>query len=334
LSEPYIAPAPSDPASWDLATSEQLNRSFVAGQVLADIADVDPRIVVLTADLKYSNRTVDFARRHPERFFNVGIAEQHMVSMAAGMATFGYVPYVATFASFLGLLCAEQVRTDLAYPNLPVRLLAHHTGISLGFYGTSHHATEDLGLLRSMANMTVVCPCDASSTARAITDTVNLPGPLYLRLGRGRDVDVYDAGAPGFEVGRLARLRDGDDLVIVANGVTVAPALQAAQTLEQEGVHAAVLDAHTVRPFDADGLCEAVAGVGRLLVAEEHNVIGGVASACADALVDAEIGAVKLTRLGMPADEYSLIGPPTHLYRHYRLDADGIVTAARELLAR
>ena len=156
MSEPYLAPVPSDPASWDLATSEKLNRSSVAGEVLAEPADTDSRIVVLTADLKYSNRTVDFERRHPGRFFNVGIAEQNMVSMAAGMATFGYVPYVATFASFLVLLCAEQMRTDLAYPNLPVRLLAHHAGISLGFYGTSHHATEDLGLLRSMANMTVV----------------------------------------------------------------------------------------------------------------------------------------------------------------------------------
>jgi transketolase len=333
MTERYLAPAPSDPASWDLATSEKLNRSFVAGEVLADLADTDSRIVVLTADLKYSNRTVDFERRHPDRFFNVGIAEQNMVSMAAGMATFGYVPYVATFASFLGLLCAEQMRTDLAYPNLPVRLLAHHAGISLGFYGTSHHATEDLGLLRSMANMTVICPCDANSTARAIAETVDRPGPVYLRLGRGREPDVYDPAVP-FEVGRLARLRDGDDLAIVANGATVQPALEAAEALAAEGVEATVLDAHTVRPFDADGLCEVAGRVGRLLVAEEHNVIGGVASACADALVDAELGGIKLKRLGMPPDEYSLIGPPTHLYRHYGLDGDGITSAARELLAR
>jgi transketolase len=334
VSEPYLAPVPSDPASWDLATAEQLNRSAVAGETLADLADGDARIVVLTADVKYSSRTVDFERRHPERFFNVGIAEQNMVSMAAGMATFGYLPYVATFASFVGLLCAEQLRTDLAYPGLPVRVIAHHAGISLGFYGTSHHATEDLGLLRSMANMTVVCPCDAHSTARAIADTVDLPGPLYLRLGRGREPDVYEAGAPGFEVGRLSRLRDGEDLAIIANGITVAPALSAAQTLAGEGIDAAVIDAHTVRPFDAEGLCAIAAQTKRLLVAEEHNVIGGVASACADALIDGEVGGVKLARLGMPANEYSLIGPPTHLYRHYGLDADGLVAAARGLLVR
>jgi transketolase len=310
-----------------------LNHSFVAGEVLAELADHDSRIVVLTADLKYSNRTVDFARRHPHRFFNVGIAEQNMVSMAAGMATFGYVPYVATFASFVGLLCAEQMRTDLAYPNLPVRLLAHHAGISLGFYGTSHHATEDLGLLRAMANMTVVCPCDALTTRRAITDTVDLAGPIYLRLGRGRDPDVYDADT-AFQIGRLATLRDGGDLTIVANGATVQPALVAAETLSEAGVEAAVLDAHTVRPFDAEGLCAAVARSRRLLVAEEHNVIGGVASACADALVDAGLAGIAFARLGMPPDEYALIGPPTHLYRHYGLDAEGIADAARTLLAR
>ena len=148
------APTPNDPASWDLSTAARLAHAAVAGEVLAALADDDERIVVLTADLKFSNRTVDFERRHPDRFFNVGIAEQQMVSMAAGMATFGYVPYVATFASFVGLLCAEQIRTDLAYPGLPVRVLAHHAGISLGYYGTSHHATEDIGVMRSIAGLT------------------------------------------------------------------------------------------------------------------------------------------------------------------------------------
>ncbi len=321
-----------DPDSWDMAVSYRLARSFVAGEELAAIADADPRIVVLTADLKFSNRTVEFEERHPERFFNVGIGEQNMVTMAAGMATFGLVPYVSTFASFVGLLGAEQLRTDLAYPGLPVRVLAHHAGISLGFYGTSHHATEDLGVLRSIAGMTVVCPCDATSLRRALRQTVDVPGPVYLRLGRGRDPDVYaDREAGTFEVGKVAVLRAGGDLTIVANGLTVAPALEAAERLAAEGVEATVLDAHTVRPFDAETFCAAAARTGRVLVAEEHNIYGGVASVCADALVDAGVGA-RLARLGMPPDEYSLIGPPTHLYRHYRLDVDGILGRARELL--
>jgi transketolase len=325
-----------DPGSWDMAVSYRLAESFVMGEELTAITDEDPRIVVLTADLKFSNRTVEFEKRHPDRFFNVGIAEQNMVTMAAGMATFGLVPYVATFASFVGLLGAEQLRTDLAYPGLPVRVLAHHAGISLGFYGTSHHATEDLGVLRSIANMTVVCPCDATTTRAALRQTVDAPGPVYFRLGRGRDVDVYSArleADPGaFEVGRIATLREGEDLTIVANGITVSAALEAAERLAAgDGIQASVLDAHTVRPFDAETLCRAAGRSGRVLVAEEHNIYGGVATACADALVDGGVGA-RLSRLGIPPDEYSLIGPPTHLYRHYRLDADGVTDAARELL--
>jgi transketolase len=327
-----VAPVPSDPGSWDLATSAKLNQSFVAGRVLSDLADTDDRIAVLTADLQHSNRTAVFAERHPERFHNVGIAEQHMVSMAAGMATMGFIPYVATFASFIGLLCAEQLRTDLAYPNLRVRVLAHHAGISLGFYGTSHHATEDIGVLRSMANMTIVGPCDAISTEQALRETVELEGPIYFRLGRGRDVDVYGREQAQFAFGRHTVLREGDELVIVANGIGVDAALVAAEALAERGVSATVLDAHTIRPFDAETLCEHVARASRLLVVEEHNVYGGLASACADALVDGGVGPVSMTRLGMPADEYSLIGPPTHLYRHYGLDAEGIEARALSLV--
>jgi transketolase len=332
VAERFTAPIPAEP-SWDLAGSAALSKSAVAGQVLADMADDDERIVVLTADLMYSNRSADFAARHPDRFVNTGIAEQNMLTMAAGMATFGYIPYAATFASYASLLGAEQLRTDLAYPGLPVRVLAHHAGISLGFYGTSHHATEDLGLLRSVANMTVVCPCDAASTEWALRATVDLPGPVYFRLGRGREPDVYERGGTGQQLGRLSLLREGGDLAIVANGVTVEPALRAAARLaEEEGVEAAVVDAHTIRPFDSEGICELAQRTGSLLVAEEHNAIGGVASACADALVDGGVGPVRLERLAMPADEYSLIGPPTALYRHYGMDEQGIVERARSLL--
>ncbi len=328
------APIPSAPESWDLVGSERLAASAVAGEILATMADENPDIVVITADLKFSNRTVDFEKAHPNRFLNVGISEQHMVSMAAGMATFGYRPYIATFASFVGLLAAEQLRTDLAYPGLPVRVLAHHAGISLGFYGTSHHATEDLGLLRSVANMTVVCPCDATSIADALRQTADLPGPVYFRLGRGREPDVYaDRPAGTFEFGRAAVLREGDDLTIVANGITVHEALAAADRLAGDGTETAVLDAHTVRPFDAETVAAHAGRSGRLLVAEEHNVVGGVASACAEALVEHGLADVRLERIGMPADEYALIAPPTHLYRHYGMDAEGIESRARDLLA-
>jgi transketolase len=313
---------------------EKLSTSAVAGKVLAAMGDEDPDIVVLTADLKFSNQTVDFERAHPERFVNVGISEQHMVSMAAGMASVGLKPYVATFAPFVGLLAGEHIRTDLAYPGLPVRVIAHHAGIAIGFYGTSHHATEDLGLMRSIAGLTVVCPCDATATEAALRQTADLPGPVYFRVGRGRDVDVYDAQPEGtWRFGEAAVLREGGDLTIVANGITVAAALEAARALCADDIEASVIDAHTVRPFDGVTIAEHAGQSRRLLVAEEHNVVGGVASACAEALVEHGLADVKLARIGMPADEYSLIGPPTHLYRHYGMDADGIEAKARELLA-
>jgi transketolase len=329
------APKPSDAESWDLADSQRMSVSAVAGLVLAEMAEDDPRIVVLTTDLKFSNRTVDFESAHPSRFLNLGISEQHMVSMAAGIASFGYRPYIASFASFVGLLAAEQLRTDLAYPGLPVRVLAHHSGISFGFYGTSHHTTEDLGLLRSVANMTVVCPCDATSIAAALRQTAELPGPVYFRLGRGREPDVYASLPAGaFEFGRTAVLREGSDLTIVANGITVHEALAAADRLADDGIQAAVLDAHTVRPFDGETIAHHVRRSGRLLVAEEHNVVGGVASACVEALMEHGLGEAGLERIGMPADEYALIAPPTQLYHHYEMDASGIESRARDLLAR
>jgi transketolase len=326
-----VAPDPSGP-SWDLAGMAQLSQSFVAGKVIAAMADEDPDIVVITADMKFSNMTADFEQAHPDRFVNVGISEQHMVSMSAGMASVGMKPYIAAFAPFVGLLGGEQIRTDLAYPGLPVRIIAHHAGIAIGFYGTSHHATEDLGLMRSIAGLTVVCPCDATATEAALRQTADLPGPVYFRVGRGRDVDVYDGRPGAWRFGEAALLREGGDLTIVANGVTVSGALEAATALAADGVEATVIDAHTVRPFDDATIAEHAGRSGRLLVAEEHNVVGGVATACAEALVEHGLAGVRMARIGMPADEYSLIGPPTHLYRHYGMDGAGIEKKARELL--
>jgi transketolase len=326
-----VAPDPSG-ASWDLAGMAQLSQSFVAGKVIAAMADEDPDIVVITADMKFSNMTADFEQAHPDRFVNVGISEQHMVSMSAGMASVGMKPYIAAFAPFVGLLGGEQIRTDLAYPGLPVRIIAHHAGIAIGFYGTSHHATEDLGLMRSIAGLTVVCPCDATATEAALRQTADLPGPVYFRVGRGRDVDVYDERPGVWRFGEAAVLREGGDLTIVANGVTVSGALEAAAALATDGVEATVIDAHTVRPFDDATIAEHAGRSGRLLVAEEHNVVGGVATACAEALVEHGLAGVRMARIGMPADEYSLIGPPTHLYRHYDMDGAGIEKKARELL--
>lgn len=312
--------------------SEQTH-SFVAGKVLADIADSDERIVVLTADMGHSNRTIEFGERHPDRFFNVGIAEHNMVSVAAGLAATGFVPYVAAFASFLALLCCEQIRTDLAYTNLPVRLLGHHAGISLGYYGTSHHATEDIAIMNSMANMKIVCPADAYSLELALLQTVNVEGPIYFRLGRGRDPDIYQKSNE-WKFGEISVLRNGHDALIISNGSMVSIALQAASTLEGEGIDLTVADLHTVRPLDKKGLLSLLGRSSVIFVAEEHNTLGGVATVVADTIVESDIQNVHLYRLGFPPDEYAIVGPPYHLYKHYKLDAGGLAERIRITLQK
>jgi transketolase len=319
-----------DPKTWNVATSEPLLYSLVAGEELAAMADERDDVLVLTADLMTSNRTSDFAARHPGRFINVGIAEQNMVSMAAGLATCGYIPYVSTFASFASLLCAEQMRTDLAYPQVPVRVLAHHAGIAMGFYGTSHHAVEDLAITRAMAGMTVVTAADAAAIRAILRATVDLPGPVYIRLGRGREKPVYDA-PPALEHGRFVQVRPGTDVTVIATGIGVRASLDAAALLEADGVSVRVLDAVYVKPLDAAAILLAARETQGILTVEEHNVLGGLGGAVAEVLALNGIG----TRVAFHGfdDEYALIAPPTHLYRHYGFTAEGVAGRVRQLLA-
>ncbi|GMG85069.1 transketolase family protein [Paralimibaculum aggregatum] len=304
--------------------------AFVLGEELSALADADPRIVVLTADLASANRTVEFKARHPERFFDFGIAEKNMVTAAAGMAACGQIPFAATFASFLGILCAEQIRTDCAYPNLPVRLIAHHSGISMGYYGTSHHALEDIAMMRSIAGLTVACPADAAMLRAMLRASLDLPGALYLRLGRGRDPVVYPEPPADFAFGRAWRLREGRDLAIITTGAEVRPVLDAAAMLAAEGIETRVIDMATVKPLDIAEVRAAAAETGAVLTVEEHNLTGGLGSAVAEVLVEGPRR--RFARHGVP-DEFAPIGPPAALYAHYRLDAEGIAARARELLA-
>ena len=315
--------------SWHLGMIPKQAPAFIAGRVLADLADGDDRIVVLTADLGFSNRTIEFAKRHPDRFFDLGIAEHNMVSVAAGLAACGAIPYAGTFASFLALMCCEQIRTDLAYPNLQVRLLSHHAGISLGYYGTSHHATEDIGIMRSMANMKIVCPSDAYSLEQALRQTVNVEGPIYFRLGRGRDPEIYRPGEK-WEFGKISILRDGKDGLILSNGIMVSASCEAADKLAKDGIEMTVVDLHTLQPLDTQGLLPLIRDHPKVFVAEEHNTLGGVATIIADTIVDNGLTDVHLVRIGLPSDEYAIIGPPYYLYRHYGLDGEGVAQRIRK----
>jgi transketolase len=230
----------------------------------------------------------------------------------------------------MALTACEQIRTDCAYTKQKVRLIAHHAGISMGFYGTSHHATEDLSILRAMPDITIICPADGNATDSAIRATVDLEGPIYFRLGRGKSDRVYDT-PPEYRLGKANLLQEGSDLTIIANGILAGPALQAAQDLAREGVSLRVLDLHTIKPFDDDAVLAAARETGGILTVEEHNVIGGLGSCVADVLADNGV-ATKLRRPGIK-DEYVLVGPPLALYAHYGLDREGITKRVREVLA-
>ena len=319
----------TDRASWNVASSVSNLSSFVAQDELADLVDHGEDIVVLTADLATSNRLAEFAERHPDRFFNTGIAEQNMMSMAAGLAACGHQVFVSTFASFASLLCAEHLRTDLAYTGLPVRVLATHAGISMGFYGTSHHAVEDIAVTRAIAGLTVMAPCDAATTRACIRASLEEPGPVYLRLGRGREPDVHGDDVV-VQRGRFLTVRDGGDATVIATGIGVAQAAAAADRLATEGIGVRVLDAVSLKPLDTDAIEAAARQTGRILTVEEHNVVGGLGSAVAETVALAGLTA-RIDKLGLN-DEYALVAPPTHLWRHYGLSADGIADRVRALV--
>lgn len=302
--------------------------AFVLGEELAELAQTDPRIVVATADLASANRTNDFRDAHPERFFDFGIAEKNMITAAAGMAACGLVPYVATFASFAAILGAEQIKTDCAYPRQKVRIVGTHSGMSMGFYGSSHHSLEDIGMMRAIADLTVCCATDANHLRALLRISVDHPGAMYIRLGRGRDPQVYDA-VPELAFGKARRLRDGTDLTIIATGSTVRASLDAAETLAAEGRSVRVVDMWSIAPLDRDEIAAAASETGAILTVEEGNITGGLGTAVAEVLVD--LPRVPFLRHGVP-DRFVEVGPPAALYANYRLDAPGLTAVAREFL--
>ncbi|MGY2199288.1 transketolase family protein [Pseudomonas gingeri] len=324
--------APINPDSWQYRQLNAINPGLnYLSEGLIDLVAQGHAIAVGTADLQYSNGLNRFVEKHPELFIQFGIAEQNMVSAAAGIATTDTMPFVATFASFLALLCCEQIRMDVAYSALPVRLIGHHAGISLGFYGTSHHATEDIAIMRSIADLTVVAPADGPQLAAAIRASIDHPQPIYFRIGRGQEPNVYPDDVT-FEFGKAIVHSTGRDVTLIATGSMLHPTLQAAKALTASGVSVGVIDMHTLKPIDRDAILSAAEGSNLLITVEEHNVLGGLGGAVAEVLTEEGAG-VRLVRHGI-YDEYSLIAPPTHLYRHYRLDATGIEGVAREALAK
>jgi transketolase len=321
-----------DPKSWDMVGAQSLSRQLPKGEVLIDLARRGrDDVVVLTADLGRPTRVHGFGARYPTRYFNFGIAERNMIGAAAGLATTGLTPFVSNYGFFLALMGCENIRNDVCYPNLKVRMVGTHSGIAMGFYGTSHHSCEDIGVLRTMANMTLMAPCDANAIRAALPAMIDHPGPVYFRVGRGREAPVYDA-PPDWRAGGSHTLGDGRHATVLAIGNLVRAALDARDLLAAEGIGLRVVDMYSIRPLDPRPILEAAKDHGVIFSAEEHNVTGGFGSAVAEVLAESR-SAARLCRIGVP-DEYSLLGPPTHLYRHYGLDGEGIARTVRKELSQ
>jgi transketolase len=300
------------------------------GKALVELGQAYDDVVVLDADLSKSTKTADFAKAFPERFFNAGIAEQNMMGMAAGMAASGKVPFASSFAIFATGRAFEQVRNSIAYPHLNVKVCATHAGLTVGEDGGSHQAIEDIAVMRSLPNMTVVVPADGVSTRKMMQNLYHREGPAYLRLGRPSVPIIYDE-KDQIEIGKGNLLREGNDAAIIACGIMVAKALQAADILAQSGIQVAVADMHTIKPLDEELILKLAGQCGAILTVEEHTIIGGLGSAVCETV--SEKLPVPVLRMGI-ADIFGQSGTPDQLLEHYGLTTEHIVQNIHKLLEK
>ena len=284
---------------------------------------------VLDADLSGSTQTAVFGKKYPDRFLNAGIAEGNMISVAAGIAATGIPAFASSFAMFACGRAFEQIRNSVAYPALPVKICASHAGVTVGEDGATHQFCEDMAIMRALPNMTVVCPADSASTEALLEEIVNFDGPVYMRLGRYAVPQFYTKGEQEFKLGKGIVLADGKDVTIVATGIMVAAAMEARELLANEGIEAAVLDIHTIKPLDTELITEYAKKTGNVVTSEEHSVIGGLGDAVIAAL--AESACAKVVKHGID-DVFGTSAPAGTLIEHYKLNATGIVEKVKKLL--
>lgn len=291
------------------------------GEALASLGEENKNIVVLDADLSSATKTADFGKKFPDRFFDIGIAEQDMVGTAAGFATCGKIPYVSTFAVFAAGRAYDQIRNSVCYPNLNVKICATHAGITVGEDGATHQMLEDLALMRSLPNMKVFSVSDDVQTKYIIKEISKIDGPCYVRLARLSTPIIYDENQK-FEIGKMVQIGEGIDATIFATGVTVSEAIKAQEELKQKGINVRVVDVHTIKPIDEEMIIKCAKETKRLISVEDHNVIGGLGTAIADVL--AEKYPAKLEKIGIN-DTFGKSGKAEELMHYFGIDKEGIV---------
>lgn len=300
------------------------------GAALKALGGEMKEIVVLDADLSKSTKTADFKEVYSDRFFNVGIAEQNMMGVAAGLSTCGKVPFVSTFAMFATGRAFEQVRNSICYPKLNVKIAATHAGLTVGEDGASHQSIEDISLMRTLPNMTVIVPADAAETKAAVAFAARYEGPVYLRLGRMGVPDLFGEDYQ-FDLGKAVTVTEGTAVTLVGTGCMTAIAKEAAELLKKEGVSARVLHIHTIKPLDKEAIVKAAQETGAIVTCEEHSIYGGLGSAVAE--VVAEGAPVPVIRIGVQ-DTFGESGTPAELLVKYGLTAEKIAEAAIKAIER
>ena len=301
------------------------------GEALIELAKTNENIIVLDADLAAATKTGVFKKAYPERFIDCGIAESNMVSIAAGLATCGKIPFAASFAMFSAGRAFEQVRNSVCYPKLNVKIVGSHAGISVGEDGATHQCCEDIALMRAIPGMTVLNPCDHYEMIAAVKAMAEKNGPCYVRLGRLAVESVNNNDDYKFEIGKGITLKDGSDITIIATGLMVQEAVKAAKVLEADGINARVINIHTIKPLDEELIIKAAKETGRIVTCEEHNVVGGLGEAVSSLLC--EKCPVPVTKIGVN-DVFGHSGPAVDLLKEFGLSADNIVATVKKVLAK
>ena len=300
------------------------------GKALVELGEKNPNVLVLDADLAAATKTDAFKKAFPERFFDTGIAESNMMGVAAGLATTGYTVFASSFAMFSAGRAFEQVRNTIAYPHLNVKIGATHAGISVGEDGASHQCCEDIALMRSIPGMVIINPADDIEARAAVLAAAEHEGPVYMRFGRLAVPRIFDENYK-FEIGKAVTLREGTDVTIIATGLMVNEAIEAAKILEADGISANVINMHTIKPLDKEAVINAAKKTGCIVTAEEHNVIGGMGDAVCDAVCNEF--PVPVVKVGVE-DTFGKSGPAVELLHIFGLDADNIVKKAKIAISK
>jgi len=297
------------------------------GEAIVELGKEKQNVYVVDIDIGKSCKTGEFRKQLPEQYLNVGIAEQNGAGVAAGLATCGKIPYVVTYAAFGSMRICEMIRQEICYPNLNVKIACSHGGVTPANDGASHQCIEDMGILRTLPNMTVIMPADYTSAKALVKASAEYYGPVYLRFTRDAVPVIYDENAK-FEIGKANLLKDGKDVALIANGDTVCLALEAAEQLATKGISAKVLDMHTVKPLDVDAVKDCIENIGKIITIEDHNILNGLGSAVAD--IVAESGKAVLRRIGIQ-DQYGQSAPYERLLEMNGITVENIVATAESL---